>query len=99
MTRFLRAPALPPLNTRGSSHVGGAGLFVLGLGSLVLLTGLATPDPTGNDAVLAGGVAVDTVPTIRPQWLGGLAMTGVMLVMMGLSPQARKLLRRLRARA
>lgn len=98
MTRFLRAPPLPALNTRGSSHVGVAGLFVLGLGSLVLLTGLATPDPTGNDVVLAG-VTVDTAPTIRPQWLAGGAMTGVMLVMMGLRPQARKLLRRFRARA
>ncbi len=83
MTSLLSGPPLPALNTRGSTHVGAEGLFVLGLGSLVLLTGLAPPEPAANDVVAlaipsgAGGLSL-------APGLAGAAMIGTALVLMGL---------------
>ena len=83
MTSQLSGPLLPALSTRGSTHVGASGLLVLGLGSLVLLTGLAPPAPAANDVVAfaipsgAGGLSL-------AQGLAGAAMIGTTLVLMGL---------------
>ena len=68
--------------------MGPSGLFVLCLGSLVLLTGLAKPDPMATD-LLVPSAAVDRL--IPWSWLAGWGMIGLVLVTVGLRQQARKL--------
>ena len=48
MTSSPAESVFPQLNTRGSTHIGAPGLFVLSLGSLVLLTGFVPPEPAGG---------------------------------------------------
>ena len=75
MTSLPAGSVFPELNTRGSTHIGAPGLFALGLGSLVLLTGLAPLQPAAHDMALA----ISTPPggSSLPWWLAG-AMACVM---------------------
>ena len=68
-------------NSRGSTPIGGAGLFVLGLGALVLLAGLSNPAPAMHD-IAQGTVRVASERAPMLDWMGGLAMIGVALVVM-----------------
>lgn len=82
---------MPALNTRTSIHVGAPGLLVLGLGSLVLFTGLAPPEPAAND-VVALIISSGHDGLSLAQWLAGPTMIGTALAVMGLRRRVQSLL-------
>ena len=58
---------------------------MLGLGSLVLLTGLTAPGATPNDLVMLV-IPARTAGLSLPQWLAGAGMIGMALVAMRAAP-------------
>lgn len=83
MTSLPAGSVLPELNTRGSTHINAPGLFVLSLGSLVLLTGLAPPEPAVHDLV---ALATSAAPggSSLPWWLAGATVCGIGLAVIQL---------------
>ena len=90
MTSLLAGPVLPALDRRGSTHVGLSGLLVLGLGSLVLLTGLTIPDAAPNDVVMLENATLGS-SSLLPQWLAGATMIAALAVI-GLRRRVQSLL-------
>jgi hypothetical protein len=86
MTSLLAGPVFPALDRRGSTHVGLSGLLVLGLGSLVLLTGLTSP----NDVVMLENATLGS-SSLLPQWLAGATMIAALAVI-GLRRRVQSLL-------
>ena len=69
-------------HSRGSTRLDGSGLFVLGLGALVLLSGLNAPAPRQHDLVIAQFTSSQQQSS-QPHWMGGMALIGAALVAVG----------------
>ena len=80
------------LHNRRSSQFDGSGLLVLGLGALVLLAGLGTPAPPRHDVLAVVGVTLASNRHTIPQWMGGLAMIGVALIIVGVRMRTQALI-------
>jgi hypothetical protein len=79
--------------SRGSSSIGASGLFVLGLGCLVLLTGLGAPNPQPQsaDPALPAGVMNASSPRASQHWMAGVGMIAVSLLGLGARQRTRTL--------
>lgn len=78
--------------SRGSSSIGAPGLFVIALGSFVLLSGLSSPAPETLDMISGAGSSIPAVAAAVPQWLGGLGMVALALLGLGARKRVHRLI-------
>ncbi len=79
-------------SSRGSSSIGASGLFVLGLGALVLLSGLSAPAPQSLDMIAVTTTPVPDGAGVVSQWIAGLGMVAVALLGLGARRRAQDLI-------
>ena len=78
--------------SRGSSFIDAPGMVALGLGALVLLSGLGSAAPQSHDLIALATAPIPTSPGVVPEWIGGMGMVAVALLGLGARRRAQRLI-------